>query len=80
MIHLGIDYNGTIDQHPKVYKRLAENVLAGGGQVFIVSAVKASNVTVLQKNLKRSKVPYTELCIVDFQDLAQIPRLKLNVC
>lgn len=80
MIHLGIDYYGTIDQHPKVYKRLAENVLAGGGKVLIISAVKTSNIAVLREALRKSKVPYSELCVVAFEDIAQIPRLKLAVC
>ena len=80
MIYLGLDFYGTIDQNPKVYKRLAENVLAGGGQVYIISAVKINNSDKLRKAVKTSKVPYSELCIVNFEDLAQIPRLKLTVC
>lgn len=77
---LGLDFYKTITVCPRVYKKLAETILAGGGQVHIITAVKSKNVEKVKVELAATDVPYTELHIVEFTEYNDIPELKAQVC
>jgi len=75
---VGIDFYGTIDKSPKTFRKLSEALLAQGHTVYIISAVK--NVSKLEEEVKKSKVPYTHLEIILFKDYLDVPQLKLEAC
>lgn len=78
-MRLGLDFYGTIQANSKFYRELAELVLAGGGSVFVVSAIKAGNEKRLVRELHRTRVPHTALEIILFDNWFDVPKLKLEV-
>lgn len=77
---IGIDYYRTITNDPKLFKRVSGALMAAGYPVYIITAVRAENVSKVRESVKKSKVPHTGLEIVVFSEYEEIPRLKLEVC
>lgn len=77
---LGLDFYKTITVCPRIYKKLAETILAGGGQVHIITAVKPKNVEKVKTELAATSIPYTELHIIEFENYDDIPELKAQIC
>jgi hypothetical protein len=75
---IGFDYYRTITNNPKLFKKLATAYLAAGFPVHIITAVRKENKQKVKESIKRSKVPYTTLEIVVFNDYTEIPMLKLE--
>jgi len=75
---IGIDYFGTIDKYPRQFKKLARAYLAAGYPVYIITAVKPDRVTAVERMVRASRMPYTELEIVTFEDFRQLAHLKLQ--
>lgn len=78
MIRLGLDFYGTIEKDPKVYKRLAEAILTGGGEVHILTAVAPENARRAEKDVRHSRVPHTQLHIIPSDDYLLVPQLKAS--
>lgn len=77
---LGIDFYDTITIESKAFKRLTQALLAGGGEVHIISAVAEHNLKQLQKDVRKTHVPYTELHPVFFKSYGSVPKLKYEKC
>lgn len=77
---IGIDYYRTITQEPKLFKRLATAYISAGYPVYIITAVRAENVSKVRQSVIKSKVPHTRLEIVVFKNFEDIPKLKLEAC
>lgn len=77
---VGIDYYRTITKDPKLFKRLSASLLSVGYPVYIITAVRVSNVSATRHSILKSKVPHTAIEIVVFRDFDEIPELKLNAC
>lgn len=77
---VGLDFNGTITKNPKLFKRLSAALLAAGYPVYIITAVRASNVSATRQSITKSKVPHTAIEIVVFREFEEIPELKLRAC
>ena len=75
-----LDLYGTITAQPKFFKMFAEFVLAAGGQVHVVTAVGPFNRKQALKDLRHSRVPYTSVEVVVFEEFHQVPALKMAVC
>lgn len=73
---LGLDFYGTIEKNPKTFKRLAETILAGGGEVHILTAVYPENDRRAEKDIRHSHVPYTQLHLIHFDNYLLVPQLK----
>lgn len=76
---LGIDFYDTITAWPVAIRKLSETILAGGGQVHIVSAVKRKNEDKTRRHIKDSRVPFTTVNLVFYEKYADIPKLKVPV-
>ena len=75
-----LDLYDTITAQPRFFKKFAEFVLAGGGQVHVVSAIGPMSQKKAVKDLHHSRVPYTSFTPVVFEEFYQIPSLKMAVC
>jgi hypothetical protein len=76
---IGIDFYGTITKDPKVYKLLAETVLAAEGSVYIITAIAEHNRKQVLKDIRKSHVPYSEIHVVPYTEWHQVPGLKKQV-
>lgn len=76
----GLDYYGTITSEPKLFRQLSAALLAAGSTVYIITAVRTSNIAKTRQSIEHSKVPYTHIEFVIFEDFSNIPRLKLEAC
>lgn len=76
---IGIDFYDTITVSPKIYKKLAETIIAGGGEIHIITAVKSENEERVRADVKQSNLPHTELHVVAFTDYEDVPLLKAKV-
>jgi hypothetical protein len=77
---IGIDFYGTISAYPRTFRKLSESFLTAGDQVYIISAAKRQNISILRDEIKKSKIRYTALEIIVFDDYLKIPELKLLAC
>lgn len=76
MIKIGIDFYDTITVAPRIYKKLAQSILAADGEVHIVTAVFAKNSKKVQSEIRRSHVPHTQTHIITFTDYRDVPKFK----
>lgn len=77
---LGLDFYGTISSYLKRFRELAQEVLDGGGKVYIVSAVHPENEQRLLLDIKRSRMPYTAVAVIPYERYQRVPKLKLEKC
>lgn len=77
---IGLDFYGTVTRNNKIFRNIAQALIAQGHEVYIVSAVKRNNISKLKTELKHSKVPYSYLEIVPYENYWEIPELKLKAC
>lgn len=75
-IRLGLDFYDTISVAPKIYRKLAHSVIAGGGEVHIITAVAPQNVRRVQTAIRRARVPTTCVHVVTFTNYQDVPQLK----
>lgn len=73
-----MDFYDTITAYPVVLRRLAGAVIAGGGEVHIVSAIKRVNEERTRRHLKDARIPFTTVNLVFYEHTADIPRLKVE--
>lgn len=76
---VGFDLNDTITAFPQEFRALADCVLSNDGQVHIVTAIKKGNEEYVERKLAASRVQYTKLHIIHFEDYNDIPKLKLPI-
>lgn len=79
---LGLDFYNTIDRDQtsvRAFRHLAQATMTGTGEVFIITAVKAQNRSQVLKAIEASRVPYTEIEVVIFENIYEIPQLKVAV-
>jgi len=74
---LGLDFYDTITKHPQTYRDLAYAVLADGGEVYIISAIKKGSKT---PPIQKYAIPNTATIIVEFNTIKETPRLKYEAC
>lgn len=77
---IGIDYYKTITTDPKLFKRLATAYMAADYPVYIITAVHQKNVAKVKEEIRKSKVPHTQVHVVVFTNYEDIPMLKLAAC
>ncbi len=75
---IGIDYHHTITNDPKLFIKLINTLLGAQHVVYIITAVKATNVAKTRHALR--KIPCTHVEFVVFEDYEDIPKLKLEAC
>jgi hypothetical protein len=73
---LGLDFYDTITVAPKIYRKLAQSILAADGEVHIITAVFPKNQKKVTQDIRRSHVPYTQTHIVAFTNYLDVPKLK----
>lgn len=76
---LGLDLYDTVTAYPVAFRRLAESVIAGGGQVHIVSAIKRVNAERSARHLKDARIPYTSVQWVYYERHEDMPKLKVPI-
>jgi hypothetical protein len=74
---LGLDFYDTITAWPTQLRKLADAVHKDGGEVHVVSAVKAVNVERVNMQFKDARMPYATLHILIYSDHADLPALKV---
>lgn len=80
MIIVGIDFQNTITADEKIFRKLAEGLIATGNTVYIITAVKRHNMFKRIKEIKKSKVPHAHAELIPYNDHTEIPQLKLEAC
>lgn len=83
---IGLDYFNVISQFPEVLQHLAEDWMASGHEVYIVSAVghrrleKSGGLENYKQEIRDYNIPNVETVIVVFDNEEEIPQRKLDVC
>lgn len=76
---LGLDFYDTITAYPVAIRKLAESILAAGGEVHIVSAIKPVNTERSARHLKDARIPYTSVQWLYYERHEDMPKLKVPV-
>lgn len=76
---VGLDFYGTIQEKPAQFWDLAEALLPDN-EVHIVTAVKEENLERVAMDVHDSKISYSSLNPLIFEDYAEVPLLKLQAC
>lgn len=77
MLRVGIDYYETITTHPSHFRQLAETIIAGGGEVYIITAVEIQNANKVKEEISKTGVKYTDIDVVVYEDYDKVPEQKL---
>lgn len=75
-MNIGIDLNDTITAYPQELRWLADLVIADGGKVHIITAIKEGNDEFVDRKLRAARIHYTELHVLYYENYNDIPKLK----
>lgn len=78
-MNIALDLNDTITADPIIFKNLADSLIKNGHKVYVVSAIEKKNEHLTKIKIKASRVPYTEICLVFYENYDEIPFLKLPI-
>lgn len=77
---IGIDYYRTITSDPKIFRAICQPWIGAGYSVYVITAVRRNNITTTRESIRKRKVSYSGIEIVEFEDYEDIPTLKLAAC
>lgn len=77
---VGLDYWQVVSHYPEYFAELSKHLLLTGNEVHIVSAIGKTRIGTIEKQVKKTGVPYTAVHEVVFDDPKDSPKLKLGKC
>lgn len=76
---LGVDFYGTVDRNPKLYKKLINHILDGGGAVHLISQVEKGHLKKAGNDIRKSHIKFSGVHIIEC-DFKDAPQKKLEKC
>lgn len=76
---LGLDLYDTLTKYPARYRELVYAVLADGGEVHVISAVKAGNKQRAERGAKKYNLEVS-IHVLEYGSIHEAPRLKYEKC
>jgi len=77
---IGLDYWQVCSHYPDYFRELAKHMLLTGSEVHIISAIGATRIGTIEKQVRKLDIPFTAVHEVVFDDPKQSPKLKLGKC